>query len=166
MLHKTPWKHLWKWFVLAPNCPLADVGGQQKKSIICKCRVLFGPTCWPQTGEPEPCFREGGLATEACPRLLWRVTGEPGSLLTRRWRVGACAPSLSKASGARTLFKPPRTEYASHLCSQTMEKSCLGQPWVCNGAPATVLAYAEHFGNSLWLNKACYKVKHITIFVF
>lgn len=40
-----------------------------------------------------------------------------------------------------------------------MKKPYLGQPGICHGAPVIVLAYVEHFGNGLWSNKACYKVK-------
>lgn len=87
--------------------------------------------------------------------------------MTERWRVGCLCFHPLQGLRARTSFKPLRTEYVSHLCSQTTKKPCLGQPGICHGAPVIVLAYVEHFGNGLWSNKACYKVKvHNNTFFF
>lgn len=60
---------------------MANVGGHQKKSIIRKRGVLFGLTCWPQTGElvlSAP--GQGVLPPSRSQGLLPGAAGDPGWL--------------------------------------------------------------------------------------
>lgn len=111
---------------------MADVGGQKKKSVICKCRVLFGPTCWPQTEELVLFSKEGEFAPEQNLSSILAVSHVNSKLLIERWGAGSYISTLSKDSGVRTLFQALRTEYANRLYSQTIQKPCLGQPVICN----------------------------------
>lgn len=111
---------------------MANVGGQKKKSVICKCRVLFGPTCWPQTEELVLFSKEGEFSPEKNLSSILAVSHVNSRLLTERWGAGSYVSTLSKDSRVRTLFLALQTEYANGLCSQTIKKQCLGQPVICN----------------------------------
>ena len=127
---------------------MANVGGQKKKSVICKCRVLFGPTRWPQTEELVLFSKEGEFTPEQNLSSVLVVSHVKSRLWTERWGVGSYVSTLSKRTHEPghcfRLFG--QNMQATYILRQSRSHG-LGQPVIHSRAPVTVLACAGHFGN-------------------